>query len=82
MNGGKIIFTGWKSILSLVVLLLMLAGAWQIAWADDYGGGVCQCRGDLNNDQDADGWDLLDFLFYYAGQSLEADLNGDGSAAK
>ena len=34
--------------------------------------------GDLDNDQDIDCWDLLDFSFYYYVQQLpEADLNGD-----
>ncbi len=35
------------------------------------------CSGDFNNDGDVDGHDLADFVFFYAGQQTEADLNGD-----
>ena len=77
MNNKKKCFGGWNIILILAFLIFVFASTWQIVWAGGPGDGACQCQGDLDNDQDLDGWDLLDFSFYYANQNLEADLNGD-----
>ena len=40
-------------------------------------GDICPCPGDLDGDQDVDGWDLADFSYYFNQQLSEADLNAD-----
>jgi len=40
-------------------------------------GDICPCPGDLDGDQDVDGWDLADFSYYFNQQLSGADLNAD-----